>query len=125
MDKRDYSKIIVVDDTSAVNIAVKEILNENGFDNVETYSDPQEALSAISSDNKPVVVITDYNMPGMNGVELLHKIEAQAPNVKGIVMTANPHDVDNSGGKYKVIDKDGNFFGKIADTLKNLIGKKQ
>lgn len=62
--------IAVVDDSSTIQMSVKGILDKSGF-KVETASDGQEALDKFKGGLKPDLVITDINMPRMNGIELI------------------------------------------------------
>lgn len=62
--------IAVVDDSSTILMSVKGILDKSGF-GVETASDGQEALDKFKGGLKPDLVITDINMPRMNGIELI------------------------------------------------------
>src|SRR5262245_49194985 len=55
--------------------------------NVELASNAEEALAAFRT-TPPDVVLTDKNMPGMNGLELLHAIRRVDPHVGMVVMTA-------------------------------------
>ncbi|MFW6382572.1 MAG: PAS domain S-box protein, partial [Haloferacaceae archaeon] len=53
---------------------------------VETETDPRAALSAIESD-PPDCVVSDYEMPGMNGLELLEAVRAAHPRLPFVLFT--------------------------------------
>lgn len=64
--------ILIVDDFANTRYATRLVLERQGYTVFEA-GDGQEALSVL--DGKPVdLVITDYNMPQMNGVELIYEI---------------------------------------------------
>lgn len=65
-------KILVVDDSSAISKLVKEMLEELGHQ-VEVATDGVEAYSFFQEGKKADLVLLDWNMPNMNGIELLEK----------------------------------------------------
>ncbi len=78
-------KILIVDDEPAVLSILQDILIEEGYE-VETATDGQEAL--IKMEVFPAeVVLSDYMMPGMDGIELLKKIKQSYPHIISILLT--------------------------------------
>lgn len=71
MDKN--IKILIVDDFSTMRRIVKNLLNDLGFQITSEAEDGNSALVHLRS--APCdLVITDWNMPGMTGIELLKEI---------------------------------------------------
>ena len=68
-------KFLIVDDFSTMRRIVRNILKEIGFGNAEEAEDGQAALSKLKGGNFNFVV-SDINMPNMNGFELLKSIRA-------------------------------------------------
>ena len=68
-------KIPVVDDFSTMRRIIKNILKQIGFANVDEAENGQVALSKIADGNYDFV-ISDWNMPEMNGIELLKSVRA-------------------------------------------------
>lgn len=66
-------KVLVVDDFATMRKIVRNILKQIGFDNLIEAEDGQAALQVLKNDNIGLVV-TDWNMPNMTGLELLEKI---------------------------------------------------
>ncbi len=62
--------IFVIDDSSVILMSIKQILEMGGF-NVETAKDGQEAFNKLKTGFKPDLIITDINMPIMNGIEFI------------------------------------------------------
>lgn len=68
-------KILVVDDFSTMRRIVKNLLRDLGFTNTHEADDGNTAWPMLQSSDFDFVV-TDWNMPGMTGIELLGKIRA-------------------------------------------------
>lgn len=82
-------KILVVDDSKAMRMIVTRTLRQAGYENHETKeaSDGKEGLDAVH-EWQPDVIISDWNMPNMNGLEFLQALKAeQFPGVFGFVTT--------------------------------------
>ncbi len=85
--------ILVVDDEVDIRESL-QVLLESEFPGVQVCcaSSAQEALKIL--DDKPVtLVISDYKMPGMNGLELLDRVKSQNPRTKRALITAFPESV--------------------------------
>jgi two-component system chemotaxis response regulator CheY len=67
--------ILVVDDFSTMRRIVKNVLRELGFNNLKEAEDGVPALQILKT-TKIDFVVTDWNMPGMTGLELLKAIRA-------------------------------------------------
>ncbi len=79
----DYKmKILVVDDFATMRRIVKNILRQIGFDNVEEAEDGEQAYAKLKSGNFKFVV-SDWNMPNLDGLGLLKKIRGDA-NLKDL-----------------------------------------
>lgn len=82
MSLRDQLRVIVVDDMSTSRGLITQALDGFGVRQVESAADGQTALSKIAS--WPVhLVISDMNMPGMNGLQLLHALR-NAPQTRKV-----------------------------------------
>ncbi len=73
-------KILVVDDFSTMRRIIKNLLRDLGFTNVEEADDGNTALPMLKT-GKFDFLITDWNMPGMTGIDLLRAVRAD-PNLK-------------------------------------------
>ena len=80
MDKN--MKILVVDDFSTMRRIIKNLLKDLGFVNIQEADDGNTALPMLTQGDFDFVV-TDWNMPGMQGIDLLRAIRADA-NLKHI-----------------------------------------
>jgi len=70
-------KILVVDDFPTMRRIVRNLLKELGFENVEEAEDGAMALDKLRADNFQFVV-SDWNMPNMDGLTLLQHIRSDA-----------------------------------------------
>lgn len=68
-------KILVVDDAGVARKIVARMVTSLGFE-VTTAADGKEALDSIDRSDPPVAIITDWNMPVMDGVELARAVRA-------------------------------------------------
>jgi len=68
-------KFLIVDDSPTMLRIIRNALNEIGYDDVEEAEDGEEAMEILES-TSPDFVITDWNMPNMNGVDLTKNIRA-------------------------------------------------
>lgn len=75
-------KILVVDDFSTMRRIVKNLLNDLGYQNIVEADDGNTALPMLKTGGIQFVV-TDWNMPGMTGIDLLRAIRAE-PSLKAL-----------------------------------------
>ncbi|MCD4831228.1 MAG: response regulator [Anaerohalosphaeraceae bacterium] len=92
MDKR---KVVVADDEVHIVQVVAMKLRNNGFD-VVTAEDGAQAYELCLSE-KPDILITDYQMPQMTGIELIEKIrqDEQFTSMPIIMLTARGFAIDD------------------------------
>jgi two-component system chemotaxis response regulator CheY len=72
--KKDI-RILVVDDFSTMRRIIKNLLRDLGFTNVEEADDGKTALPILKQ-GRIEFLITDWNMPGMTGIDLLKTVRA-------------------------------------------------
>jgi signal transduction histidine kinase/FixJ family two-component response regulator len=103
----------VVDDQPVVTTSLKAlILLESSFD-VQTFHCPEEALKQLKSLPKsalPDVIISDYNMPKLTGVEFLKAVKKLHPNLTLILLTGyadkqNAIESINEAGVFRYLEK--------------------
>ncbi|MEL6091398.1 chemotaxis response regulator CheY [Plesiomonas shigelloides] len=70
-------KILIVDDFSTMRRIIKNLLRDLGFNNTHEADDGTTALPMLRNGDFDFVV-TDWNMPGMQGIDLLKTIRADA-----------------------------------------------
>ena len=102
-------KIVVVDDEKMVTSAFKTLFKVEGFDDIHLFNSPKEALYFLN-ENTPDLVISDFIMPEMNGLEFLREAKKLYPEVSMILLTGyadkeNAIKAINEIGLYKYIEK--------------------
>lgn len=82
-------KILVVDDFSTMRRIIKNLLRDLGFTNIEEADDGTTALPMLQNGSFDFVV-TDWNMPGMQGIDLLRAIreDAELRDIPVLMVTA-------------------------------------
>jgi len=68
-------KILIVDDFSTMRRIIKNLLRDLGFNNTHEADDGNTAWPLLKSGNFDFLV-TDWNMPGMQGIDLLRAVRA-------------------------------------------------
>jgi putative nucleotidyltransferase with HDIG domain len=76
-------RFLVVDDDPSITEALARVVKSMGFE-VIAHTDPREAAKESQFD----VVITDFMMPHMSGVDLLHALKAKQPEAVRLLITA-------------------------------------
>jgi DNA-binding NtrC family response regulator len=111
-------KIFIIDDEPNIRVTVTEALREEGYE-VVAYGDPLEALSAVQKQN-PAAVITDLRMPGLDGLELIHKVNIINPEINVVVITGHAS-IDSAVGAIRAGASDYLIKPfKIDDLLKTV-----
>ena len=117
-------KILIVDDSVSMRQMTNMILAGAGYEVVQAV-DGKDGLDKMSADIK--VVITDYNMPNMNGIEFIKAVRSGAVNksVPILMVTTESEDSKKQEGKSagatgwitKPFDKD-----TLLQTIKKVAG---
>jgi DNA-binding NtrC family response regulator len=83
---QEYNRILVVDDEENARMALSKILTHDGYE-VSSAGNGLEALNFLRS-NAVELIITDLNMPEMNGLMFLRELKRSYPSSKVIMITA-------------------------------------
>jgi CheY-like chemotaxis protein len=81
------AKVVVIDDTPHVRAMVVKMLEVDGFTVVGEGGSGAEAI-LVADQRDPDVIVIDYRMPGMNGLEASRHIRDRHPNQSIILYTA-------------------------------------
>lgn len=91
-------KLLVVDDSSTMRRIIKNTLSRLGYEDVLEGEDGLQGWSVLNENPDMGMLITDWNMPEMNGLELVRKVRADSRFTDlPIIM------VTTEGGKAEVI----------------------
>ena len=83
-------KILLVDDETGIRNLLSEVLSGEGFD-VKVAKDGLESLDRLEKDNFDLV-ITDINMPRLDGISMLKVMEREGRKEKVIIMSGSTVD---------------------------------
>jgi DNA-binding NarL/FixJ family response regulator len=79
-------KILLVDDHQILMDGVKGLLEKEQLGEISQAGSAEQALEFLKTD-KPDLLITDFNMPGMDGLTLIHTVKRIGPEIKIIVLS--------------------------------------
>jgi CheY-like chemotaxis protein len=112
--------VLVVDDEPDVEMLFRQQFRRDLRDNRFTMDFAQSGESALqrisdaTSGQSLILILSDINMPGMSGLELLPKAKAARPDVPVIMITAYGDDATKrkalDGGAYALLTKPIDFF---------------
>src|ERR1700737_844140 len=80
-------RCLLADDHPALVVAVSDFLTANGFAVIGPASNGEQAIAYAESE-QPELAVVDYRMPGLDGRELLTRLQAAVPAIKVLVYTA-------------------------------------
>ena len=97
----------VVDDDRSIRWVLEKALSRAGFE-VVCFEEANRPLRTLASDS-PDVILTDVRMPGIDGLQLLKRLQNQCPDLPVIIMTAHS-DLDSAvsayaGGAFEYLPK--------------------
>ncbi|MFV0555272.1 MAG: response regulator [Mangrovibacterium sp.] len=111
--------IFVVEDNQVYNRLVVSFLKTNGYIDVEAFLSGEDVLKAIET-KEPAIVIQDYLLGGISGIEVLKATKAKYPNVEFIFLSGNDSiEVAINTMKYGAYD----YIVKDQVALKKMVTK--
>ncbi|NLG17618.1 MAG: response regulator [Fibrobacter sp.] len=116
---RTAARIIIVDDMIQLTEVIESILRDNGYTNCKSYDDPEEALRDIIEDSNVGLIITDYRMPQMNGIELLDRARRIGRELKGLIVSAETSQILAQKPVYPVMEK--GEYSRIVNYVKGVM----
>jgi two-component system nitrogen regulation response regulator GlnG len=111
------SRVWIVDDDRAVRFVLATALREAGYA-VDGFENARDALDALRSRGAPDLLFTDVRMPGEDGLALLERLKAAAPQLPVIVMSAYTDIASTAGafrgGAYEFLSKPFDLDAAVA-----------
>lgn len=118
MQNNKDSLIFVVEDNQVYCKLVVSYLKTNKFTNVESFSSGEDVLKAM--EKQPKIIIQDYLLDGMNGIEVLKRAKKIAPDVQFLFLSGQDSiDIAINTMKYGAYD----YIVKDQMALKKMINK--
>lgn len=123
MQKRTDPLIFIVEDNPVYNKLVVNYLNSKKFNRIESFLSGEECMKNINM--KPDIIIQDYLLEGMNGIEVLKATKKIHPQIEFIFLSGQDS-VDVAintmkHGAYDYIVKDQMALKKMADKITKII----
>jgi two-component system, NtrC family, response regulator HydG len=117
-------EILLVDDNRQGLIARKTLLQELGY-HVSTATNGEEALDLLAK-QKFDIIVTDFKMPRMDGIELIQRIRAQQPHARVILLSGFVEPLglcEETTGADVVISKSAGEVGHLTRSVKRLLNR--
>ncbi len=113
-------KILIIDDEKSIRMALKDILEDEGYE-VDLAEDGKKGC-LLASQNQYGVIFCDIKMPGMDGIEVLEKLVADGID-SSVVMISGHGDIDTAvkcikSGAYDFVPKPLDL-NRVLITIKN------
>jgi DNA-binding NtrC family response regulator len=123
MQKRTDPLIFIVEDNPVYNKLVVNYLNSKKFNRIESFLSGEECMKNIGM--QPDIIIQDYLLEGMNGIEVLKATKKIHPQIEFIFLSGQDS-VDVAintmkHGAYDYIVKDQMALKKMADKITKII----
>ena len=80
--------ILIVEDEVISRRALRQLLRFHGYE-AEVAGSAEEAIQLVAAGHLPEMALVDINLPGMNGVEFVRRLNRMAPSIPCVFMTAN------------------------------------
>ena len=111
-------KIFVVDDDQFMLNLIEHDLNERGFQHIETFLDGEDCINNLYQ--MPDVVILDYRMDNLNGLDVLKQIVSFNPDILVLFLTAQKQlQVAIDSLKYGAFD----YIEKSNDAVDEIVSR--
>ena len=102
------ARILLADDDKPTRHLVKRALESDGHV-VEIAQDGTEALDSLTSGNTADVLVTDVNMPGLDGISLAKRAETISPGIRILMMSGFAEELERAkaaaSGRVSVLSK--------------------
>jgi DNA-binding NtrC family response regulator len=89
MDVKKSLLIYVVEDNQVYNRMVCEYLKKQNYTNVKSFLSGSECVKTVMNGENPDIVIQDYFLDDLNGIDVLKAIKAKSKNTEFIFLTSN------------------------------------
>jgi len=120
--------ILLAEDDMLAREMISEIIKNDGY-SVTTAENGKQAFEIHQSDKGLNLIISDLNMPEMNGMELIKQVRKTDPDIPIIILTGNDQvatamtAINNGASDYLL--KDENIENTISYSIKRVVDKKK
>ncbi|NJM17132.1 MAG: response regulator [Bacteroidales bacterium] len=71
--------IFIVEDEPAMQVLIEKTLKANHFKHIQKFNNGEDCVKAIENGELPDIVLQDFDLPGMNGLEVMIKAKNCTP----------------------------------------------
>ena len=114
---------MLVDDELDLLSALSEILTEHGYAVVSTWEG--EAAVEIASVFAPNVLVTDFRLPGIDGVTTIRRVREDCPGVRAILVSGHISSQTRSRAEMEQVDEMFHKPVSIPDLLRALAAEEE
>lgn len=124
MEHVQHKLVFIVEDNDMYSMMLDYMLSKESTCRFVSFKSGEECVSNLSMD--PDLIILDYGLPGMNGLETFKEIKRYDARIPVIVLTEN-HDVHiaqqfvHQGGVYEYLLKEKDSVQQIAEIIDKLL----
>jgi DNA-binding NtrC family response regulator len=93
VETNDVQSIVIVDDEKSFTDMIGNLLQEHFAVPVHTFTRAEDALEKIAT-LRPGIIVTDYYMPGMNGLDFIRAVHAISPATPSMIITGHLFNLD-------------------------------
>ncbi len=119
------SSLLLVDDNDDVREVTALLLRDSGYAVIEASSG-NAALAALDANPAIEVLIVDFSMPGMSGIELLERARAKKPEIRAVFITGY---VDNTWLEGRLVNeivvKKPFTMAQLAPAVRKALGESE
>ena len=116
--------IFVVEDNQVYNKLITQYLSKQGYTNIKPFFNGEECVKAVEKGEVPEVIIEDYFLENMNGLDVLKKVKKLSPETEFVFLTNNESmEVAVNTIKYGAYDyiiKDQVTLDKMIDRIQKI-----
>ncbi|MGC9353009.1 MAG: response regulator, partial [Mariniphaga sp.] len=125
MAAKKTNLIYVVEDNQVYNRFITEYLKKQNFTNIKPFFSGEECVKAINQGEKPDIIVQDYFLEKMNGIDVLLQVKKKSPESEFIFLTSNESmEVAVNTikfGAYDYIIKDKITLDKLMDRIRKIL----
>lgn len=124
-DPLSAANILLVDDSGELREIIALLLGDRGYNVIEASSG-SAALGALDANPAIDLMIADFAMPGMSGIELLERARAKRPEIRALFITGYV-DPPWPGGKFvdEVVVKKPFTTDQLATAVRKALGQSE
>jgi DNA-binding NtrC family response regulator len=124
MGKNKLPKIFVVEDDAPMNELICQFLSMQGYIDVKGFYSGEDMLNELNN-KEEIIIIQDFDLPGMNGLDILNKVLPSFPKVEFIFLSGQ-NNIETAveaikGGAFDYIVKDKFAKENVQTKISNLL----